>query len=270
MTLRITLANNTTVTFRDESLPSSSVIQESVNLDKLLVEATCGAVLFLKPLSMDSPVDNSPHPHIVKLLDEYSVLFSEPQSLSPKRDCDHTIPLMLEAKIVNQRLYRLPHHQKNVLEDIVKDMLQKGIIKDSTSPYSSLVVLVKKKDHTWRKCTDYRKLNLQTVKNKYPIPIIEDLLDELHGASVFSKIDLRSGYHQIRMKEEDISKTAFTTHQGHYEYVVMPFGLTNAPATFQQLMNSVLAPVLRKFVLVFFDDILIYSKSLTEHISHLT
>jgi hypothetical protein len=160
MTLRITLANNTTVTFRDESLPSSSVIQESVNLHKLLVEATCGAVLFLKPLSIDSPVYNSPHPQIVKLLDEYSVLFSEPQSLSPKRDCDHTIPLMLEAKIVNQRPYRLPHHQKNVLEDIVKDMLQKGIIKDSTSPYSSPMVLVKKKDHTWRKCTDYRKLNL--------------------------------------------------------------------------------------------------------------
>jgi DNA-binding PucR family transcriptional regulator len=102
---------------------------------------------------------------------------------------------MPEAKIVNQRPYRLPHHQKNVLEDIVKDMLQKGIIRDSTSPYSSPVVLVKKKDHTWWKYTDYRKLNLQTVKNKYAIPIIEDLLDDLHGASVFSKIDFRSGYH---------------------------------------------------------------------------
>jgi hypothetical protein len=156
MTLRITLTDNTTITFRDESLPSSSVIQESVKLHKLLEEATCGAVLFLKPLSMDSPADSSQHPQILQLLDEYSVLFSEPQSLPPKRDCDHTIPLMPEAKIVNQRPYRLPHHQKNVLEDIVKDLLQKGIIKDSTSPYSSLVVLVKKKDHTWRKCTDYR------------------------------------------------------------------------------------------------------------------
>jgi hypothetical protein len=137
------------------------------------------------------------------------------------------------------------------------------------SPWGALVLFVKKKDGTLRLCIDYRKLNKVTKKNKYPLPIIDDLFDQLVGASIFSNIDLRSGYHQVRIKDEDIHKTAFRTRSGNYEFVVVPFGLTNSPATFMCLMKNVLIKFLEKIVLGFIDDILIYSKNREEHEEHL-
>ncbi len=137
------------------------------------------------------------------------------------------------------------------------------------SPWGAPVIFTEKNDGSWRMCVDYRALNATTIKNKHPLPRIEDLFDQLKGAKVFSKIDLKSGYNQIRVREEDIEKTAFSTRYGHYEYRVMSFGLTNAPAYFMEAMNSMLHSFLDNFVVVFIDDILIYSKDVEEHERHL-
>ncbi|KAL4347819.1 hypothetical protein GQ457_17G011990 [Hibiscus cannabinus] len=155
------------------------------------------------------------------------------------------------------------------LQKQLQELQNKGFIRPNSSPWGAPVLFVKKKDGTMRLCIDYRQLNKVTIKNNYPLPRIEDLFDQLKDATIFSKIDLRSGYYQMRVREEDVSKTAFRTRYGHFEFMVMPFGLTNAPAIFMDLMNRVFKPYLDKFVVVFIDDILIYYRNKEEHAEHL-
>jgi hypothetical protein len=214
--------------------------------------------------------DNSEVPEpIQQLVQQYGDLFTDPKALPPSRIYDHAIPLLPNTAPVNCRPYRYSPQHKTEIEKQVKELLEAGLICHSSSPFASPVLLVQKKDGAWRFCVDYRRLNAITVKNKFPMPIIEEILDELAGTKYFTKLDMKSGYHQVRMKIEDEYKTAFKTHHGHYQFKVMPFGLTNAPSTFQCLMNELLQPFMRKFVMVFLDDILIYSPSLETHEEHL-
>jgi hypothetical protein len=197
------------------------------------------------------------------LLGAFADIFAAPTGLPSARGHDHHIILKPDASPV--RPYRYPVAHKNELERQCAVMIEQGIVRRSDSPFSSPVFLVKKSDGSWRFCVDYRTLNALTVKDAFPIPVV----DELHGVRFFTKLDLRLGYHQVRMRPEDVHKTAFRTHDGLYEFLVMAFDLCNAPATFQALMNDVLRPFLCRFVLVFFDDILIYSKTWANHLRHL-
>nr|GFB58971.1 putative reverse transcriptase domain-containing protein [Tanacetum cinerariifolium] len=187
----------------------------------------------------------------------------------PTRQVEFRIDLVPGAAPVARAPYRLAPFEMKELAHQLQELTDKGFIRRSSSPWGAPFLFVKKKDGSFWMCIDYRELNKLMVKNRYPLPRIDDLFDQLQGSSVYSKIDLRLGYHQLRVREEDISKTTFKTRYGHYKFQVMPFGLTNAPAVFMDLMNRVCKPYLDKFVIVFIDDILIYSKDEKEHEEHL-
>ncbi|XP_052726161.1 uncharacterized protein LOC128194648 [Vigna angularis] len=204
------------------------------------------------------------------VVDEFPDVFpDEVPGLPPPREVEFTIDLVSTAGPISIAPYRMSPAELVELKKQIEDLMDKKFIRPSASPWGAPVLLVKKKVDSSRLCIDYRQLNKLTIKNKYPLPRIDDLLDQLHGATIFSKIDLRSGYHQIRVKEGDVQKTAFRSRYGHYEYVVMSFSVTNAPAIFMDYMNRIFRPYLDKFVVVFIDDILIYSKSCEEHEEHL-
>ncbi|GJV04528.1 putative nucleotidyltransferase, ribonuclease H [Tanacetum coccineum] len=206
---------------------------------------------------------------IVVVRDFPEVFPDDLSGLPPIREIEFRIELTPGATPVAKSPYRLAPSELEELSGQLKELQDKGFIRPSSSPWGAPVLFVKKKDGSFRMCIDYRELNKLTVKNRYPLPRIDDLFDQLQGSQFFSKIDLRSGYHQLRVHEDDIPKTSFRTRYGHFEFTVMPFGLTNAPAIFMDLMNRVCRPYLDKFVIVFIDDILIYSKTQEEHVEHL-
>jgi len=209
------------------------------------------------------------HPGIEELLIKYPRSVMEiPPELPPMRHTAHTIPIQPGEGPSFRPMYRLSPLEKVEVEKQVAELLRRGWIVPSVSPWGAPILFVVKRDGTLRMVIDYRGANKVTVRNRYPLPRIDDLLDKLHGAKHFTSLDLQSGYNQVRISEEDVPKTAFNTHIGHYEFKVLSFGLANAPSLFQSLMNEILGPVLGKYCLVYMDDILIYSRTMEEHLVH--
>jgi hypothetical protein len=206
----------------------------------------------------------------IRVVQDYPDVFPEElPGMPPDDDIEFLIELLHRTPPISKRPYRILVNELVELKKQIAELQAKGFIRPSSSPWGAPVLFVEKKDGTQWMCVDYRSLNEVTIKNKYPLPRIEDLFDQMKGASIFLKIDLRSGYHQLKIRESDIPKTAFGTRYGLYEYTVMSFGLTNAPAYFMYVMNKVFVEYLDRFVVVFIDDILIFSKTMEEHEEHL-
>ncbi|GJZ64831.1 putative reverse transcriptase domain-containing protein [Tanacetum coccineum] len=270
--VRIPWGNETLIVHGDGSNRGNEARLHIISYTKTQEYMLKGCPVFLANVTTKETEDKSEKKRLedVPIVRDFPDVFPEDlPGLPPTRQVEFQIDLIPGAAPVARAPYRLaPSEMKELLKQL-KELSDKGFIRPSSSPWGAPVLFVKKKDGSFRMCIDYRELNKLTVKNRYPLPRIDDLFDQLQGSSVYSKIDLRSGYHQLRVREEDIPKMAFRTRYGHYEFQVMPFGLTNAPAVFMDLMNRVCKPFLDKFVIVFINDILIYSKNKKEHEEHL-
>ncbi|GJV50144.1 putative reverse transcriptase domain-containing protein [Tanacetum coccineum] len=270
--VRIPWGNETLIVHGDESNQGHEAHLHIISYSKTQEYMLKGCPVFLAHVTTNEVEDKSEKKRLedVPIVRDFPEVFPEDLSgLPPTRQVEFQIDLVPGAAPVARAPYRLAPSEMKELSEQLKELSDKGFIRPSSSPWGALVLFVKKKDGSFWMCIDYRELNKLTVKNRYPLLRIDDLFDQLQGSSVYSKIDLRSGYHQLRVREEDILKTAFRTRYGHYEFQVMPFGLTNAPAIFMDLMNRVCKPYLDKFVIVFIDDILIYSKNKQEHEEYL-
>ncbi|XP_027158420.1 uncharacterized protein LOC113760043 [Coffea eugenioides] len=244
---------------------ASSAMISGIRARKILSKGAQGFLAFL----INAPSDQVRLEDVPVVREFPDVFPEELKTLPPEREVEFKIDLMPGTAPISRTPYRMAPAELKELKIQLQDLLEKGFVKESDSPWGAPVLFVKKKDGSLRLCIDYRGLNEATIKNKYPLPLIDSLFDQLQGSVVFSKLDLRQGYYQLKIKKEDIPKTAFSTRYGHFEFAVMPFGLTNAPAAFMDLMQRIFKKYLDQFVVVFIDDILIYSKSREEHAKHL-
>ncbi|GJW60737.1 putative reverse transcriptase domain-containing protein [Tanacetum coccineum] len=270
--VRIPWRNETLIVHGDGSNRGHEARLHIISYSKTQEYMLKGCPVFLAHVTTKEVEDKSEKKRLedLPIVRDFPEVFPEDlPGLPPTRQVEFQIDLIPGATPVARAPYRLAPSEMKELSEQLKELSDKGFIRSSSLPWGALVLFVKKKDGSFRMCIDYRELNKLTVKNRFPFPRIDDLFDQLQGSSVYSKIDLRSGYHQLRVREEDIPKTAFRTRYDHYEFQVMPFGLTNAPAVFMDLMNRVCKPYLDKLVISFINDSLIYLKNKQEHEEHL-
>ncbi|GJX25873.1 putative reverse transcriptase domain-containing protein [Tanacetum coccineum] len=270
--VRIPWGNETLIVHGDGSNQGHEARLHIISYSKTQEYMLKGCPVFLAHVTTKEVEDKSEKKRLedVPIVRDFPEVFPEDLSGLPlTRQVEFQIDLIPGAAPVARAPYRLAPSEMKELSKQLKELSDKGFIRPSSSPWGAPVLFVKKKDGSFWMCIDYRELNKLMVKNRYPLPRIDNLFDQLQGSSVYSKIDLMSGYHQLRVREEDIPKTAFRTRYGHYKFQVMLFGLTTAPAVFMDLMNRVCKPYLDKFVIVVIDDIMIYSKNKQEHEEHL-